>query len=236
MEERPVFRHELKYYISMAQYAVYSSRAAALCKRDVHAGKDNGEYKISSLYFDDRLDSAYHEKLSGKLERKKYRIRIYDDSDSFIRLERKNKVGEYICKESAVLTKEEALRLSMGDAAFLAHSPQQLCREFYVDYQTGTYRPKVIVQYDREAYVREAGDVRVTFDKRIRAGEPEDFWNPQAVFFTAIPEMMVMEVKFTSFLPQMITDMFGDLGGDNSAISKYVICRDQLDSEVRGVY
>ena len=40
----------------------------------------NGGYLIRSLYFDDYWNSAYEEKESGVLMRKKYRIRIYNYS------------------------------------------------------------------------------------------------------------------------------------------------------------
>jgi len=31
-------------------------------------------------------------------------------------------------------------------------------------------RPRVMVDYDREPYVFESGEVRITFDKHVRAG------------------------------------------------------------------
>lgn len=59
-------------------------------KKDPHAGK-NG-YMIRSLYFDDYWMSAYQEKSMGVLDRKKYRIRIYNYSDATIKLERKRRL------------------------------------------------------------------------------------------------------------------------------------------------
>ena len=97
------YRHELKYRISYGEKAVLELRLAPLLQRDAHAGP--GGYLIRSLYFDDCWNSAYAEKDAGILARKKYRIRIYNGSDAVIRLERKKKVGSWICKEEAALTR-----------------------------------------------------------------------------------------------------------------------------------
>ena len=63
-------------------------------KLDPHA--ENGGYLIRSLYFDDYWNSAYEEKESGVLMRKKYRIRIYNYSAESIKLERKKEVTAVI--------------------------------------------------------------------------------------------------------------------------------------------
>ena len=93
------FRHELKYFISEPEKQIITKRLSAIMQRDVHA-KDGG-YFIRSLYFDDRNEAAYEEKLAGTNERKKYRIRIYNLEDSVIHLECKRKEGQYINKISA---------------------------------------------------------------------------------------------------------------------------------------
>ena len=121
------YRHELKYRISYGEKAVLELRLASLLQRDAHAGP--GGYLIRSLYFDDCWNSAYAEKDAGILARKKYRIRIYNGSDAVIRLERKKKVGSWICKEEAALTRAELEKLLSGDYGFLLASPQPLCRE-----------------------------------------------------------------------------------------------------------
>ena len=76
------FRNEWKYLISTSEKEVLNLRM-----------------KIRSLYFDDYWNSAYEEKESGVLMRKKYRIRIYNYSAESIKLERKKKFGSYIYKE-----------------------------------------------------------------------------------------------------------------------------------------
>ena len=109
---KELFRNEWKYLIGASEKELLELRMKHLLKKDPNA-KGNG-YMIRSLYFEDYFNSAYAEKESGVLMRKKYRIRIYDCSDRSIKLERKKKFGSYIYKESAPLTKEEFYKISMG--------------------------------------------------------------------------------------------------------------------------
>ena len=87
--------------------------------RDPHAGQD-GRYHIRSLYFDDFKNTALFEKQAGVARRQKYRMRIYDYSDSVIKLEKKVKLDQYIGKESVGLTRETADQILTGDIASLA--------------------------------------------------------------------------------------------------------------------
>ena len=84
-----VFRHEFKYYINYFEYEVLHRKLGAILKHDRFAN-ENGDYHIRSLYFDDSKNTALFEKQSGILQRKKYRIRIYNLSDSVIKLEKKS--------------------------------------------------------------------------------------------------------------------------------------------------
>ena len=47
----------------------------------------------------------------------------------------------------------------------MEHSEHQLCREFYVEYVSNVLRPRVIVDYEREPWILDAGTVRVTFGR-----------------------------------------------------------------------
>lgn len=116
MSKTERYRNEWKYLIDTAQKAAICNRLSPVLKLDKHA--KNGGYMLRSLYFDDYYNSAYEEKDAGVLRRKKYRIRIYDCSDSSIKLERKKKFGSYIFKESASLTKDEVYKILDGVMIF----------------------------------------------------------------------------------------------------------------------
>jgi len=218
------FRHELKYFISELEKEVIAKRLSAIMQRDTHA-KD-GTYFIRSLYFDDRSETAYEEKLAGTNERKKYRIRIYNLEDSIIRLECKRKEGQYINKVSAKLTRQEVDKLLDGEYDFLKEKSEQVCKDFYLECALNGMKPEVIVDYDREPYVYTFGDVRITFDEHVRAGMFEQNLFDQALPVMEVlePGQLIMEVKFTEYLPEIIRDLLQVDDCIYTAASKYVLC------------
>lgn len=110
---QPTFpaRHELKFFINRGDLNALAARLERVLWRDAHAGPD-GEYFIRSVYFDDRANSAYYEKLEGGPARDKYRIRIYGLNEKQIYLERKRKLGELIAKDSVHITRRLAEQIS----------------------------------------------------------------------------------------------------------------------------
>ena len=75
-------RHELKFIINEGTYLMLRARLAPLMTVDSHGL--NGEYRVTSLYFDDVYNSAYWQKVNGIETRRKFRIRAYDLDPSLI--------------------------------------------------------------------------------------------------------------------------------------------------------
>lgn len=225
--KRATYRHEMKYLINHPDYALLRARLLPVIQRDKHAGP-TGEYWIRSLYFDDYWNTAYEEKDEGVLLRKKYRIRVYNCSDSLIRLERKNKFGAYIHKESAPLTRAQTDALLAGEYGFLLKSPHNLLREFYYECTSRVMRPRVIVDYDREPFIMPQGDVRITFDKHVRAGLGTfDLFDAALPTAEVVPgDQLIMEVKFTTFLPKLVRRLLPPRASILTAASKYILCCD----------
>lgn len=222
--KQKVFRHEWKYLISYPEAELLQRRLTPFLSLDQNAV--NGEYMIRSLYFDDMNDSAYREKIMGVDFRQKWRIRIYNCSDKRISLERKTKRGSYIYKESAPLTREEFQKILDGDHRFLLSRKENLCGEFYYECTTKLLRPKLIADYDRTPLVMDAGTVRITFDKNVRAAIGSfDIFDPGLPTLPAIePGKLVLEVKYTAFLPQVVKTLLPLDGQEFSAFSKYAEC------------
>lgn len=221
------WRHELKYFINYPDWILLRSRLSMAAKPDPHAGI-RGDYHIRSLYFDDYWQSAYEEKEMGILLRRKYRIRLYNHEDKAIHLERKSKYGQYIWKQSAPLTREETDAILEGRYQFLLKSPHNLLKEFYFECTSRILRPRVVVDYNREPYVMEAGDVRITFDKHVQAGMGSfKVFDPALPTVEVLPgDTMIMEVKFTAFLPRIIKNLLPPRSSELTAASKYVLCCD----------
>ena len=225
------YRHELKYFINYQDYALLRLRLNSLLQKDfnVDAG---GSYIVRSLYFDDYYNNSYHRKYMGVPNRYIYRIRIYNQSENVIKLEKKSKTISYNRKETAPLTKENFYQILNGDYGFLLQSSNVLLQNFYHECISNFMRPRVVVEYEREPYILEAGDVRITFDKDIRAGvEGYDIFNDQMPMIETLENgLLIMEVKYTEFLANVIRKIIPPKASNFSAISKYILCCDKTSN------
>ncbi len=218
-------RHEKKYLINQKDYWILSNALKKLMKKDSFSD-ENGCYHVRSLYFDDVYDSSLYEKNSGVFARQKYRIRIYNLSDSSIKFECKLKYGEYISKESKNISKDTYYAIMDNNFAFLKEQEGVLSR-FYIKNNSSIFRPKVIVDYEREAYTVATGDVRITFDKELRAGfNSNDIFDPNLSTVNVFEHsIIVLEVKYNNFIPSYIQSILNLSSYTRSAVSKYLLCR-----------
>lgn len=227
MQDKRKLRHELKFYIHNHEYTGLRERIKSILKLDKNSVDENG-YHIRSLYFDNIYESALHEKNDGILNRKKYRIRIYNKSDAVIKLERKNKWNQYVSKESASMTRAEVEALLRGETDFLAKAESVLKREFYFAIKHGFMKPAVVVDYVREAYIYSVSDVRITFDKQLSAGvQSFDIFDPDLVTRSMIEgPRTILEVKYNEIVPSHILQLLQMSAQQRSTISKYAICKE----------
>ena len=219
-------RHELKYFINPAEVEALRARLRPALAMDSHCvgGKP---YVIRSLYFDDIDDSAWFDKQAGVMHRDKYRIRIYRYSDKEIFLERKRKLGDLIQKSSVQITRRLCEQIISGNPAGLQKAKNPLLQDMYVQMRTRLLRPRVLVDYAREAYMHPTEDVRITFDLNLRTGlHSVDLFNPKLP--TVCPHdrnVEILEVKFNNYLPTHIAALLSGIQAERSAVSKYILCR-----------
>lgn len=213
-------RHEFKHEINLADQLALRARLRLLMKPDEHGT----EYRIRSLYFDNFCDKALKEKLDGLENREKFRIRLYNGDDTFIRLEKKEKLHGLCRKTSAVIAREECEKLLSGDKSWMkGRGP--LFEELSAKMDTQMLRPKTIVDYTREAFVYPAGNVRVTFDSGIRTGILKRGLLDDDLLTVSSSQIRILEVKFDRFLPEHIQDALQLESRPAAAFSKYAACR-----------
>lgn len=220
-------RNEFKYYIHTFEYMALRSKISTLLSLDRNSLNSDG-YGIRSLYFDGVHDHSLYDKNDGIFSREKYRIRIYNESDQKINVERKSKYSRYVYKESAPISRFEYDEILLGNFEILSKTEHPLLQDFYQALMYRRFRPTAITDYIREAYVYELGNVRITFDKKLAAGvNTTDIFDPKLVLEEALlPEQTVLEVKFDEFLPDNIRQLLQPEKIVRSAISKYVICKE----------
>ena len=220
------YRHEYKFLISYSEYLRLKSKFVQFMNKDPYADS-NSQYHVRSLYFDDLHNNGYYEKLSGVGIRKKYRIRIYNYSNSVIKLERKGKEGQYTQKESELISQDLCNDLIAGKTDSLLIYDSALLSDVYIQMKTLLLKPCVLVDYLRETYIHPIENVRITFDMNLRSGlYAYDLWNANAPSVSVMdPKFMIMEVKFNRFLSPAFSKMLKELNSERMSISKYILCR-----------
>lgn len=223
------YRHEIKFIISKQMSLILKQRLALAMDVDKNSVNLDNTYFIRSLYFDDINSTAYYEKIDGVLYRKKYRIRIYNNDSSFIRLERKWKHNNMTSKDQLKISKENCINLLTNqfdniDKELLNNS---LMKEFITDIKVFGLKPSVIVDYKRLAYTYHISEVRITFDERIKSGLYNcNLFNMNRITYDVIDNNeVVLEVKFNEVLPEHISIILQTIPMYRQAVSKFALCR-----------
>lgn len=225
------YRHELKFVINSKDADILKYRLSLLMDVDTNSCNDDNTYFIRSLYFDDIYNSAYYEKIDGLEKREKYRIRIYNFDDSFIRLERKEKNRDLTHKEQTKITKEECIKFLNGDFDLIDTSNNKLLEEFVLKHKFNQIKPDVIVDYRRLAYTYDVEDVRVTIDEHIKSGRYNyDLFDKEILTHNVLEENeSVLEVKFNNYIPNHIAKVIMTIPSIRLAVSKFALCKEQKE-------
>lgn len=230
-----VYRNEFKYMLTNQQLSLLKNRISEVMELDPHTPQ-NGRYLIHSLYFDNHNDESVYTTNSGLSERYKWRIRYYGDDKSFLVLEKKEKKNSRCHKKSCKLTIEEYECIVNGDIADLVYDTnKKLIKELAVDMLIYGYVPKVIIDYERIAYVEEITNVRITFDMKISASyELENFLDEDYQNYYVLPSgENVLEVKFDYILPSHIRNIVESYCYTQTSFSKYYYGRKIIDNYMR---
>lgn len=227
-----MYRVEDKYCCSQAELLILQNRIGAVLRPDANESGPDG-YSIISLYFDDLVDSCYQDTLSGHEVRDKYRIRIYNYSLDTIRLEVKQKKDSGIRKQSKNISREQMYLLMGGDCIEDEASADDPATLFNIAIRTRGLRPKVIVAYERKAYVFEPGNTRITLDRNVRASNRTEYFGEKDISYDLLRDRdSVLEVKYDEFIPGFLQQLL-ELGNmQQSAYSKYQMCREIYSDRV----
>ena len=204
-------------------------------KLDPHT-KKRGRYTIHSLYFDDYKDISLYTTAAGLSKRFKWRIRYYDDDLNYIVLERKEKLNSRCHKKSCKLTLDEYHQIISENITELVYDTEKkLIKELARDIMLYNYKPKIIIDYERIAYVEEITNVRITFDMKISASyDLEHFLEGNYQKYYINPSgHNVLEIKFDEILPSYIRKLVESYGFKQTSFSKYYLGRKIIDSYLR---
>ena len=208
-----------------------AGRLKSVMSRDIHQEGDC--YEIRSLYFDDAWDRCMDENEAGVDQREKYRIRIYDPESDVIHLEIKEKKSGLTKKRACDLSREECLAI-IDDRLPLKLDGRAPLNSLQMQMRCAKMEPKVIIAYERTAFVHPSGNVRITFDRNIMASRcrEEFFADRVSGMIPVLPAgMHVLEVKYDEFLPDVIAQQLEIGKLRQTAFSKYYLGRLAVQGE-----
>ena len=220
------YRTEWKYICTDYDLDLLRTRIQAVLHTDVNANKE--VYNIHSLYFDNYRNSYAFDNDAGASERSKWRIRYYDDDTGFIKLERKRKKNDLCYKESCKLSSLQYDQIVSGKISeVLWGSEERLLKEFCIDIMTKRFEPKIIIDYERTAFVDPILNVRITFDRNICGSINVNGFMKRNYLKFPIQEKgnHVLEVKFDDVLPEHIEKVLHESPLQRNTFSKYYLGR-----------
>ena len=219
------YRHENKYIIDGYRRKLLEAKLCGFLTPDVHSD-DDSNYHIRSLYFDDYNNTCYYENEGGVDPREKYRIRYYNGDKSYIVLEKKIKNHGFTAKHSCRITEEECREMMRGHIPSVTGDMPELKKRLSTEMRVKLMHPKVVVSYDRTAYIYKNGNVRVTFDSNITASANVDrFLEERFPVRPVMSQGLILEVKWDEVLPDFIREILTDSKLHRTSFSKYYTCR-----------
>lgn len=232
-------RYEYKYIIHNSKMDRLRDMFLPFVKLDKFAEAGaKSQYTVRSIYFDTSRFDFYFEKVEGIKNRKKVRLRGYNEGDSnaTVFLEIKRKYDIPIIKFRAPV--------SFGDAQEMFGSTringqiitdivfpkgQENSKRFFYQILSKNLRPVVLVIYEREAYLSKFDDtVRITIDKNLRSkAYPmiSELYKEERIS-GSLNDHFILEVKFNSYFPTWLNPIIANLSLRKQSASKYVISLD----------
>jgi len=220
-------RRELKYYIKYIDYINLKNKISCFFFKDKNSNRE-GWYNVRSLYFDNKSNNGYYQKIAGIEKRNKYRIRIYNQSYDPIKLEIKTKINNVIFKESTIIDIRDINKIISGDYSCLLNYKSAAANKIYYVFSKDHYRPVIIIDYRRDAYYLDLNDIRITFDSRIKKDElnlSELFTYNTNMSPVLSHNKIIMEIKYNDNIPVWIKKLLQLPSFERCAISKYTLSR-----------
>ena len=183
---------------------------------NANGGGHNGDYVITSLYFDTEDFDVYHR--NGSFGRSKYRIRRYGPS-KIVFLERKLKTRGLVSKRRVAVEVRELERLGETEAdpgwpGFWYHQ-RLLARRLRPICQIGYRRTALVTMTNR-------GPVRLTLDSSIKAvAVNAAHFNEFSPGLLLCDNQLIVELKFRVDMPVVFKDLVEKFGITAKRISKY---------------
>lgn len=217
-------RREIKYLLDPRSAINLKSKLMKMLPLDANSPM-NG-YSVRSLYFDTIYDRDYYDKIDGLETRRKIRLRVYGPDDKTAKLEVKLKSGINQWKQSAAIEREDArLVIERRYGELLEKYDAPFLQAVFYKMETDCYMPKIIIEYNRIAFVNHSNLTRITIDSALKSAISSfDIFSDR---LPLCPVMcpIILEVKYNRFLLSHIKSALSIVDKTPVSISKYCLCR-----------
>lgn len=218
-------RTELKHELSKMDCYLLRHRLKHVMEVDPHANEE-GKYHIRSVYFDNIDNKVLTQKKEGYYDRDKFRVRLYDHRISLLHLEKKSKRNNLTYKQKCRIRIEEYEDMRNGEISWMEHDERMLIRELYIEMKMYQVKPMTVVDYEREVFIYHYGNVRVTFDSDIKTSfRNNDVLNFDLPMIETNPDVVILEIKYDEFLPDVIKKLLQIGNRRKGTYSKYQMSR-----------
>jgi hypothetical protein len=228
-------RFEYKYIVTESQARQIYEFVRCYLEPDQYTPHGYTEgYPVHSLYLDSPDLRTCTATLEGHKNRFKLRVRFYDeDPDKPVFFEIKRRDGLVILKQRALVWRRDATDLLFGGPPRMECLARQDMTNWQALYEFCRLRdllnarPMAFTSYMRAGY-EQIGDnsVRVTFDRRIRAGKFQGELNALNVHEWPMLNVpgVVLELKFTDRFPNWMHELTQLFELRRGSMPKYVEC------------
>ena len=175
---------------------------------------------IKTIYFDNYFREVEKDKKNDINSVYKYRIRMYNNSDSNVFLERKTNENGYIKKIKEKIEKKEVVDVINGRFKDLLREDECLKTELYIKMLLKSLRPSLLIEYTREAWVDKSSNTRITIDKDLKSTtDCGKFFES----FKSVPkEKYILEIKWDKYMPDYILNIIQSVQGKKMTKSKFM--------------
>ena len=231
-----VGRHEFKYLIRSEMCDDITAFVSPFLELDKYSqSRPQDAYTVRSIYYDSPAFRCYYEKANGEKNRRKYRVRTYNDAAATF-LECKQRKGSTYTKPKVRLQDDDIVALAerRGIDTSLP-DPAGVLGQLLISMDRWEYQPTALVVYDRIAYVYPGQQdmIRVTLDRNLRGRvfaplaeiHDEEELSPLLFGWT------ILEVKFSGIVPRFLHQLVTKFALERQACSKYGVCISQLIDE-----
>jgi SPX domain protein involved in polyphosphate accumulation len=216
-------RYEIKYVVHRDVANRLKDDLQHYMHRDPHLSDAMPAYRVNSVYFDSKDFKSFWEKVNGVRFRRKVRIRTYGAAmpdQAF--LEIKQKIDMTTQKRrNRYPTSDLIKRLVDGVGDPLQG---EIGEEVELLFHEQDLEPKVLVSYDRVAYMGSTDDsLRVTFDSNCRYRQTDLFQaeSTEPDKFFLHPSQQIVEIKFDNLIPRWLVSVLRKRALSPTRISKY---------------